>query len=87
MVLFVYYLVEYLCFMQQFAPGSSLEVLITSADSRIRVVNGDELVHKFKGNASFSYHLKSNMVRFSYSYMYYFSQIFSVFTCLMSCIG
>uniref|UniRef100_A0A453DG77 Uncharacterized protein n=1 Tax=Aegilops tauschii subsp. strangulata TaxID=200361 RepID=A0A453DG77_AEGTS len=33
----------------QFAPGSSLEVLITSADSRIRVVNGDELVHKFKG--------------------------------------
>uniref|UniRef100_A0A0D9WB75 Anaphase-promoting complex subunit 4 WD40 domain-containing protein n=1 Tax=Leersia perrieri TaxID=77586 RepID=A0A0D9WB75_9ORYZ len=33
----------------QFAPGSSSEVLITSADSRIRVVNGDELVHKFKG--------------------------------------
>ncbi|KAF8769284.1 hypothetical protein HU200_006798 [Digitaria exilis] len=33
----------------QFAPGSSLEVLITSADSRIRVVNGDEFVHKFKG--------------------------------------
>ncbi|XP_073012634.1 uncharacterized protein [Typha latifolia] len=33
----------------QFAPGSSSEVLITSADSRIRVVNGVELVHKFKG--------------------------------------
>ncbi|KAG8043936.1 hypothetical protein GUJ93_ZPchr0458g22789 [Zizania palustris] len=33
----------------QFAPGSSSEVLITSADSRIRVVNGGELVHKFKG--------------------------------------
>nr|CAD1821093.1 unnamed protein product [Ananas comosus var. bracteatus] len=33
----------------QFAPGSSSEVLITSADSRIRVVNGAELVHKFKG--------------------------------------
>ncbi|KAG0528124.1 hypothetical protein BDA96_06G291600 [Sorghum bicolor] len=33
----------------QFAPGSSSEVLITSADSRIRVVNGDEFVHKFKG--------------------------------------
>ncbi|KAL6844190.1 hypothetical protein ACP4OV_025863 [Aristida adscensionis] len=33
----------------QFAPGSSSEVLITSADSRIRVVNGNELVHKFKG--------------------------------------
>ncbi|KAJ0968944.1 hypothetical protein J5N97_021821 [Dioscorea zingiberensis] len=33
----------------QFAPGSSSEVLITSADSRIRVIDGDELVHKFKG--------------------------------------
>ncbi|KAJ6838286.1 WD repeat-containing protein 44-like [Iris pallida] len=33
----------------QFAPGSSSEVLITSADSRIRVVDGTELVHKFKG--------------------------------------
>ncbi|XP_010935623.1 uncharacterized protein [Elaeis guineensis] len=33
----------------QFAPGSSSEVLVTSADSRIRVVNGVELVHKFKG--------------------------------------
>nr|KYP57292.1 WD repeat-containing protein 44 [Cajanus cajan] len=38
----------------QFAPGSSSEVLITSADSRIRVVDGVDLVHKFKGfrNAS-----------------------------------
>uniref|UniRef100_A0A1D1XPG7 WD repeat-containing protein 44 n=1 Tax=Anthurium amnicola TaxID=1678845 RepID=A0A1D1XPG7_9ARAE len=33
----------------QFVPGSSSEVLITSADSRIRVVDGLELVHKFKG--------------------------------------
>lgn len=34
----------------QFAPGSKSEVLITSADSRIRVVDGVDLVHKFKGN-------------------------------------
>lgn len=33
----------------QFAPGSSSEVLITSADSRIRVVDGIDLGHKFKG--------------------------------------
>ncbi|KAI3809937.1 hypothetical protein L1987_19541 [Smallanthus sonchifolius] len=33
----------------QFAPGSTPEVLITSADSRIRVVDGVDLVHKFKG--------------------------------------
>ncbi|XWS27978.1 hypothetical protein CRYUN_Cryun25bG0026700 [Craigia yunnanensis] len=33
----------------QFAPGSSSEVLITSADSRIRVVDGGDLIHKFKG--------------------------------------
>ncbi|KAG8658019.1 hypothetical protein MANES_03G113400v8 [Manihot esculenta] len=33
----------------QFAWGSSSEVLITSADSRIRVVDGVDLVHKFKG--------------------------------------
>ncbi|XP_076931708.1 uncharacterized protein LOC143596946 [Bidens hawaiensis] len=33
----------------QFAPGSSTEVLITSADSRIRVVEGVDLIHKFKG--------------------------------------
>lgn len=33
----------------QFAPGSSSEVLVTSADSRVRVVDGVDLVHKFKG--------------------------------------
>ncbi|XP_049374265.1 uncharacterized protein LOC125839307 isoform X2 [Solanum verrucosum] len=33
----------------QFVPGSTSEVLITSADSRIRVVDGVDLVHKFKG--------------------------------------
>lgn len=33
----------------QFAPGSTSEVLITSADSRVRVVDGIDLVHKFKG--------------------------------------
>ncbi|WOL06037.1 hypothetical protein Cni_G14769 [Canna indica] len=33
----------------QFAPGNSSKVLITSADSRIRVIDDNELVHKFKG--------------------------------------
>lgn len=33
----------------QFAPGSTSEVIITSADSRIRVIDGVDLVHKFKG--------------------------------------
>ncbi|XP_078427414.1 uncharacterized protein LOC144699940 isoform X2 [Wolffia australiana] len=33
----------------QFAPGRSSEVLITSADSRIRVVNGLDSVYKFRG--------------------------------------
>ncbi|CAD5171602.1 uncharacterized protein LOC103985730 [Musa acuminata AAA Group] len=33
----------------QFAPGSSSKVLVTSADSRVRVIVDDELVHKFKG--------------------------------------
>jgi hypothetical protein len=59
-----------MCSLQQFAPGSSSEVLITSADSRIRVVNGDEFVHKFKGNATFCCHGK-----FQISYMYYFCLI------------
>lgn len=36
-------------FYEQFTPGSSSEVLITSTDSRIRVVDGVDLVHKFKG--------------------------------------
>ncbi|WVZ02602.1 hypothetical protein V8G54_023408 [Vigna mungo] len=31
------------------ATGSSSEVLITSSDSRIRLVDGIDLVHKFKG--------------------------------------
>ncbi|WOL00035.1 WD repeat-containing protein 44-like [Canna indica] len=34
----------------QFAPGSSSKVLVTSADSRVRVIDGNELVHKFKGS-------------------------------------
>ena len=34
---------------KQFAPGSSSIVLITSVDSQIRVVDGIDLVHKFKG--------------------------------------
>ncbi|XP_028551789.1 uncharacterized protein LOC110101398 [Dendrobium catenatum] len=34
---------------KQFIPGSSSEVLITSADSRIRVIDGNNLVYKFKG--------------------------------------
>ncbi|XP_016444433.2 uncharacterized protein LOC107769711 [Nicotiana tabacum] len=33
----------------QFVPGSTSEVLVTSADSRVRVVDGADLVHKFKG--------------------------------------
>ncbi|KAJ7961450.1 WD repeat-containing protein 44 [Quillaja saponaria] len=33
----------------QFAPGNPAEVLITSADSRIRIVDGSEVVHKFIG--------------------------------------
>uniref|UniRef100_A0A7N2LG33 Uncharacterized protein n=1 Tax=Quercus lobata TaxID=97700 RepID=A0A7N2LG33_QUELO len=37
-------------FSKQFAPGSSSKVLITFADSRIRVVDGIDLVHKFKEN-------------------------------------
>ncbi|KAG6478680.1 WD repeat-containing protein 44-like [Zingiber officinale] len=33
----------------QFAPGSSSKVLVTSADSRVRVIDNNEQVHKFKG--------------------------------------
>nr|GMC70189.1 WD repeat-containing protein 44-like [Ipomoea batatas]GME02277.1 WD repeat-containing protein 44-like [Ipomoea batatas] len=33
----------------QFVPGSTSEVLVTSSDSRIRVIDGFDLVHKFKG--------------------------------------
>ncbi|XP_030443482.2 uncharacterized protein LOC115665788 isoform X1 [Syzygium oleosum] len=48
----------------QFVSGSSSEVLITSADSRIRVVDGVDLVHKFKGfrntNSQISASLSAN---------------------------
>ncbi|XP_019058432.1 PREDICTED: WD repeat-containing protein 44 [Tarenaya hassleriana] len=33
----------------QFSPINPSEVLVTSADSRIRILNGTELTHKFKG--------------------------------------
>lgn len=33
-------------------PGSSSEVLVTSSDSRIRVVDGTDLVNKLKGKVS-----------------------------------
>ncbi|CAK9179962.1 unnamed protein product [Ilex paraguariensis] len=33
----------------QFAPWSSSEVLITSADSRIRLFDGSNIIHKFRG--------------------------------------
>ncbi|ESQ48418.1 hypothetical protein EUTSA_v10020024mg [Eutrema salsugineum] len=33
----------------QFVPGSSSEVLVTSSDSRVRVVDGTDLVNKLKG--------------------------------------
>ncbi|KAG6518298.1 hypothetical protein ZIOFF_021702 [Zingiber officinale] len=33
----------------QFAPGNPSKVLVTSADSQIRIIHGDELVHKLKG--------------------------------------
>ncbi|XP_074581531.1 uncharacterized protein LOC141838043 [Curcuma longa] len=45
----------------QFVPGSSSEVLITSADSRIRVVNGVELMHKFKGFRNTSSQISASM--------------------------
>ncbi|KAI8007814.1 hypothetical protein LOK49_LG07G01024 [Camellia lanceoleosa] len=35
-----------------FTLGSSSEVHITSVDSRIRVIDGVDLVHKFKGIGS-----------------------------------
>lgn len=34
----------------QFAPNNPSEVLVTSADSRIRIVDGSQVVQKFKGN-------------------------------------
>ncbi|KAL5722957.1 hypothetical protein ACHQM5_006411 [Ranunculus cassubicifolius] len=33
----------------QFAPGNTSEVLITSADSRIRIFDGSDITHKFRG--------------------------------------
>ncbi|KAF8395112.1 hypothetical protein HHK36_019053 [Tetracentron sinense] len=33
----------------QFAPGNPSEVLITSADSRIRIFDGSDIIHKFTG--------------------------------------
>ncbi|CAK7333853.1 unnamed protein product [Dovyalis caffra] len=33
----------------QFSPGNPAEVLVTSADSRIRILDGSEIVHKFRG--------------------------------------
>ncbi|ONK79915.1 uncharacterized protein A4U43_C01F11770 [Asparagus officinalis] len=33
----------------QFAPDNSSEVLITSADSQIRVFDGENMIHKFRG--------------------------------------
>ncbi|KAA8518896.1 hypothetical protein F0562_016330 [Nyssa sinensis] len=34
---------------QLFAPGNPSEVLVTSADSRIRIFDGSDLIHKFRG--------------------------------------
>ncbi|CAI9098220.1 OLC1v1034830C1 [Oldenlandia corymbosa var. corymbosa] len=33
----------------QFAPWNSSEILVTSADSRIRILDGSEVIHKFRG--------------------------------------
>ncbi|CAN4126168.1 unnamed protein product [Withania somnifera] len=33
----------------QFAPGNPAEVLVTSADSRVRILDGLEMTHKFRG--------------------------------------
>lgn len=35
----------------QFAPGNPAEVLVTSADSQIRVFDGVTMVQKFRGTA------------------------------------
>ncbi|XP_042473539.1 WD repeat-containing protein 44-like isoform X2 [Zingiber officinale] len=45
----------------EFVPGSSSEVLITSADSRIRAVNGVDLIHKFKGFRNTSSQISASM--------------------------
>ncbi|XP_052173636.1 uncharacterized protein LOC127788957 [Diospyros lotus] len=33
----------------QFGPDNASEVLVTSADSRIRILDGSDIIHKFKG--------------------------------------
>ncbi|KAF9609630.1 hypothetical protein IFM89_017769 [Coptis chinensis] len=48
-------------FDKQFIPRSSSEVLITSADSRIRVVDGVDLVHKFKGFSNTSSQISASV--------------------------
>ncbi|KAK4344548.1 hypothetical protein RND71_034724 [Anisodus tanguticus] len=45
----------------QFVPGSMSQVLITSADSRIWVVNDTDLVHKFKGFRNTSRQISASM--------------------------
>jgi len=35
----------------QFAPGKPLQILVTSADSRIRILDGSEVVQKYRGAA------------------------------------
>ncbi|KAL6336997.1 hypothetical protein AAG906_036311 [Vitis piasezkii] len=41
----------------QFAPGNPSEVLITSADSRIRIFDGSDIIHKFRGIFPKHHHL------------------------------
>ncbi|XP_055807406.1 uncharacterized protein LOC129876107 [Solanum dulcamara] len=45
----------------QFVPGSMSQVLITSADSRIRVVDDADLFHKFKGFRNTSRQISASM--------------------------
>nr|KJB13413.1 hypothetical protein B456_002G073100 [Gossypium raimondii] len=47
----------------QFAPGSSSEVLITSADSRIRLVDESDLIHKFKGFRNTNSQISASVTR------------------------
>ncbi|KAG6385463.1 hypothetical protein SASPL_154298 [Salvia splendens] len=43
-------IISNLCFLiAQFAPGSTSEFIVTSADSRVQVIDGVDIVHKFKG--------------------------------------
>ncbi|CAN4117718.1 unnamed protein product [Withania somnifera] len=45
----------------QFVPGSMSQVLITSADSRIRVIDDADLFHKFKGFRNTSRQISASM--------------------------